>query len=107
MKVIFWKLHVDDYLLYIIWAEAYLTTHYLFLTVVVQHWKGIFEKYDADGDGKISYHELKTMVQESSYSNDIPARVVRLIMEKADLDASGYLEFHEFIAMVCIFMNLS
>ncbi|XP_012272041.1 protein rhomboid isoform X2 [Orussus abietinus] len=64
------------------------------------HWKSIFEKYDLDGDGKISYHELKAMIRGSTYTNDIPTRVVRMIMHKADLDDSGYLEYPEFIAMI-------
>uniref|UniRef100_A0ABD2WT52 EF-hand domain-containing protein n=1 Tax=Trichogramma kaykai TaxID=54128 RepID=A0ABD2WT52_9HYME len=64
------------------------------------HWKCIFEKYDVDGDGKISFQELKTMIRGSSYSNDIPNRVVRMIMRKADLNDSGYLEYPEFIAMI-------
>lgn len=45
------------------------------------------------------------MVQGSSFNNDIPDRVVRLIMDKADLDASGYLEFPEFIAMVRLLLR--
>ncbi|KAJ8675416.1 hypothetical protein QAD02_011202 [Eretmocerus hayati] len=65
------------------------------------HWKGIFEKYDVDGDGKISYSELKAMIRGSSTNtNDIPNRVVRMIMHKADLNDSGYLEYPEFIAMI-------
>lgn len=64
------------------------------------HWKSIFEKYDLDGDGKISYQELKAMIRGSAYSNDIPAKVVHIIMRKADLDDSGYLEYPEFIAMI-------
>ncbi|XP_043485829.1 rhomboid-related protein 2-like isoform X2 [Polistes fuscatus] len=64
------------------------------------HWKGIFEKYDLDGDGKISYQELKAMIRGSAYTNDIPANVVHIIMRKADLDDSGYLEYPEFIAMI-------
>lgn len=64
------------------------------------HWKSIFEKYDLDGDGKISYQELRAMIRSSAYSNDIPARVVRIIMHKADLDDSGYLDYPEFIAMI-------
>ncbi|XP_076661121.1 rhomboid-4 isoform X1 [Halictus rubicundus] len=64
------------------------------------HWKSIFEKYDLDGDGKISYQELKAMIHSSTYSNDIPTRVVRVIMQNADLDDSGYLEYPEFIAMI-------
>ncbi|XP_034945072.1 rhomboid-related protein 2 isoform X2 [Chelonus insularis] len=64
------------------------------------HWKNIFEKYDLDGDGRISFHELKAMIRGSSYNDDIPPRVVRLIMQKADLNDSGYLEYPEFIAMI-------
>ncbi|XP_076181889.1 rhomboid-4 isoform X2 [Ptiloglossa arizonensis] len=64
------------------------------------HWKAIFEKYDLDGDGKISYQELKAMIHCSGYSNDIPTRVVHIIMRKADLDDSGYLDYPEFIAMI-------
>lgn len=64
------------------------------------HWKSIFEKYDLDSDGRISYHELKAMVHGTTYNDDIPKRVVRLIMQKADLNDSGYLEYPEFIAMI-------
>ncbi|XP_033216048.1 rhomboid-related protein 3 [Belonocnema kinseyi] len=64
------------------------------------HWKGIFEKYDTDGDGKISYHELKAMIRSHAISTDIPTRVVRMIMHKADVDESGYLEYAEFINMI-------
>ncbi|KAL6257164.1 hypothetical protein P5V15_012095 [Pogonomyrmex californicus] len=64
------------------------------------HWKAIFEKYDLDGDGKISLQELKAMIRGPDFSKDIPAGVVRTIMRKADLDESGYLEYPEFIAMI-------
>ncbi|XP_018315205.1 protein rhomboid isoform X3 [Mycetomoellerius zeteki] len=64
------------------------------------HWKAIFEKYDLDGDGKISLQELKAMIRGPEFSKDIPAGVVRTIMHKADLDDSGYLEYPEFIAMI-------
>ncbi|XP_029664302.1 protein rhomboid isoform X5 [Formica exsecta] len=64
------------------------------------HWKNIFEKYDLDGDGKISLQELKAMVCGPEFCNDIPTGVIRTIMRKADLDDSGYLEYPEFIAMI-------
>lgn len=70
---------------------------------ILQHWKAIFEKYDLDGDGKISLQELKAMIRGPDFSKDIPAGVVRTIMRKADLDDSGYLEYPEFIAMVSVF----
>ncbi|KAK0075882.1 hypothetical protein PV326_011216, partial [Microctonus aethiopoides] len=62
------------------------------------HWKGIFEKYNLDGDEKI-YNELNAMIRDSSFNDDIPPRVVRIIMHKADLNESGYLEYPKFIAM--------
>lgn len=68
--------------------------------LVLQHWKAIFEKYDLDGDGKISLQELKAMVCGVEFCNDVPPEVIRTIMRKADLDDSGYLEYPEFIAMV-------
>lgn len=46
------------------------------------------------------------MIRSSAYSNDIPTRVVHLIMRKADLDDSGYLDYPEFIAMVSSFLFL-
>ncbi|EZA49680.1 rhomboid-related protein 3-like isoform X3 [Ooceraea biroi] len=64
------------------------------------HWKAIFEKYDLDGDGKISLQELKAMIRGPDFCNDIPAAVVHTIMHKVDLDESGYLEYPEFIAMI-------
>ncbi|XP_053989597.1 rhomboid-related protein 3 isoform X1 [Hylaeus volcanicus] len=64
------------------------------------HWRNIFNRFDSDGDGKISYQELRTMIRLSEYSHDIPDRVVQRIMHKADLDASGYLSYEEFIAMI-------
>ncbi|XP_029169925.1 protein rhomboid isoform X3 [Nylanderia fulva] len=64
------------------------------------HWKAIFEKYDLDGDGKISLQELKAMICGTEFCNDIPTGVVDKIMHKADLDDSGYLEYPEFIAMI-------
>lgn len=59
---------------------------------------------DLDGDGRITYQELKAMIHSSTYSNDIPTRVVHTIMHKADLDDSGYLDYPEFIAMVQYFV---
>ncbi|XP_014211095.1 protein rhomboid-like [Copidosoma floridanum] len=67
------------------------------------YWRGIFEKYDADGDGKINFQELREVIRGSghqNYQHDIPSRVVKYVMQKADLDHSGYLEYPEFVAMI-------
>ena len=68
----------------------------------MQYWKSVFDKYDLDGDGRITHQELKAMLQNSSCANDIPSKTIREILEKADLDGSGFLDYPEFIAMVCI-----
>lgn len=40
------------------------------------------------------------MIRGQGFSNDIPTRVVRIIMHKADVDESGHLDYPEFINMV-------
>lgn len=82
-----------------VYKKKYEYTIKLFF-LILQHWKAIFEKYDLDGDGKISLQELKAMICGPEFCNDIPTGVIRTIMRKADLDQSGYLEYPEFIAMV-------
>ncbi|XP_063989164.1 rhomboid-related protein 1-like isoform X2 [Diachasmimorpha longicaudata] len=57
-------------------------------------------EYDLNGDGKISYIELKAMTRDSDATDDISPTVMRLTMHKADVDESGYLDYPEFMSMV-------
>ncbi|XP_047032650.1 rhomboid-related protein 2-like isoform X1 [Helicoverpa zea] len=64
------------------------------------YWRRIFEKYDKDKDGRISYVELKEIINSREYEHDLPDNVVDKIMSLADRDNSGYLDFNEFVAMM-------
>ncbi|CAH2986435.1 unnamed protein product [Chilo suppressalis] len=64
------------------------------------YWRRIFNKYDKDNDGKISYVELKHIIESREYEHDLPDNVVDKIMNLADRDNSGYLDFNEFVDMM-------
>ncbi|XP_059048187.1 rhomboid-related protein 2 isoform X2 [Achroia grisella] len=64
------------------------------------YWQRIFNKYDKDNDGKISYIELKAIIDSREYEDDLPPNVVQKIMNLADRDNSGYLDFNEFVEMM-------
>ena len=57
-------------------------------------------QYDRDNDGRISYVELKGIIESREYDHDLPDNVVDRIMSLADRDNSGYLDFAEFVAMM-------
>ncbi|XP_058975088.1 protein rhomboid [Musca domestica] len=60
--------------------------------------KDVFERHDADADGKISIHELKGLI-EAGLCRDIPPNVAQQILKMSDNDNNGYLDFEEFYAM--------
>ncbi|CAK1589960.1 unnamed protein product [Parnassius mnemosyne] len=64
------------------------------------YWRRIFNKYDRDNDGRISYLELKNIIESREYDHDLPDNVVEKIMELGDRDNSGYLDFAEFVEMM-------
>lgn len=64
------------------------------------YWRRIFDKYDRDKDGRISYVELKDIIESREYDHDLPDNLVDKIMKLADRDNSGYLDFREFVDMM-------
>ncbi|XP_034828189.1 rhomboid-related protein 2 isoform X2 [Maniola hyperantus] len=64
------------------------------------YWRRVFTKYDRDHDGRISYVELKEIIESREYDHDLPDNVVEKIMALADRDNSGYLDFAEFVDMM-------
>ncbi|XP_075984200.1 rhomboid-4 isoform X2 [Anticarsia gemmatalis] len=64
------------------------------------YWRRIFDKYDRDNDGRISYVELKGIIESVEYDHDLPDNLVEKIMKLADRDNSGYLDFKEFVDMM-------
>ncbi|XP_063220205.1 rhomboid-related protein 3 [Bacillus rossius redtenbacheri] len=63
-------------------------------------WQLVFEKYDADGDGRISIVEFRDEIRSETYQHDLPLCAVKQILKKADEDQSGYLTYEEFEKMI-------
>ncbi|GLJ55087.1 hypothetical protein SUGI_1182310 [Cryptomeria japonica] len=59
--------------------------------------ENVFNKFDANGDGKISVSELGDVMR--SLGNDPTDDELRLIMAEADLDGDGFLNLPEFMAL--------
>ncbi|XP_026466455.1 rhomboid-related protein 2-like isoform X2 [Ctenocephalides felis] len=60
----------------------------------------LFNKYDTDGDGKISIEELQAIITSREYENDLPPHTARNLMTLGDTDQSGYLNFDEFHKLI-------
>jgi len=63
-------------------------------------WQLLFDKYDEDGDGRISLAELRRLIHSESYVRDIPKHAVKQILKRADEDENGYLDYQEFLEMI-------
>ncbi|EEB13444.1 conserved hypothetical protein [Pediculus humanus corporis] len=71
---------------------------YLIMLQKLPKWVEIFNKFDKNRDGKISFKELKKRIKE--YNSEIPASTIRSILKKADTDEDGVLDLNEFLALV-------
>ncbi|XP_055612378.1 rhomboid-related protein 2-like [Uranotaenia lowii] len=60
--------------------------------------KEIFNRYDRDGNGRISITELKTLVRSGECS-DLPEGFVKRLMKTSDTNNDGQLDFEEFSRM--------
>ncbi|KAG8232726.1 hypothetical protein J437_LFUL013319 [Ladona fulva] len=63
------------------------------------HWRAVFNRYDVDRDGFISLGELRNVLQNIAYDQDIPERLAAKILERADHDQNGILSQEEFVKM--------
>uniref|UniRef100_A0A0C9QWJ3 TSA: Wollemia nobilis Ref_Wollemi_Transcript_4143_1211 transcribed RNA sequence n=1 Tax=Wollemia nobilis TaxID=56998 RepID=A0A0C9QWJ3_9CONI len=59
--------------------------------------ESVFNKFDANGDGKISSSELGDILR--SLGNDTSEEELRLMMAEADSDGDGYVDLSEFVAL--------
>lgn len=56
----------------------------------------VFDKYDANKDGKISPEEYKAILRALGKGNPVTVEVKK-IFEVADLDGDGFIDFKEFV----------
>ncbi|GLJ55085.1 hypothetical protein SUGI_1182290 [Cryptomeria japonica] len=59
--------------------------------------QNVFNKFDANGDGKISPSELGHVMR--SLGHDATEDEVQLMMAEADSDGDGYVDLSEFVAL--------
>lgn len=62
--------------------------------------RNLFERYDTNGDGRISLCELRNLITSENYAQDLPDAAVRRILRRADADRNGYLDYTEFRQMI-------
>ncbi|KAK6927863.1 EF-hand domain [Dillenia turbinata] len=56
--------------------------------------KLVFNRFDANGDGKISCAELRSLLR--SLGSDAPPDEINRIMSEIDTDGDGYIDINEF-----------
>ncbi|KAF7988785.1 hypothetical protein HCN44_007095 [Aphidius gifuensis] len=61
-------------------------------------WKKIFDKYDSDHDGKISYHEFEKLLFKIARNEYVSNKILSQIKNYSH--EIGYLEYLEYIAMI-------
>ncbi|GLJ55077.1 hypothetical protein SUGI_1182200 [Cryptomeria japonica] len=63
----------------------------------VEELQNVFNKFDANGDGKISPSELGHVMR--SLGHDAMEDEVQMMMAEADSDGDGYVDLSEFVAL--------
>lgn len=60
----------------------------------------VFRKFDVNGDGKISYEELSSVLQELNPLVFCDDRFVKLLSMEVDTDDDGYIDYNEFVQWI-------
>ena len=56
----------------------------------------VFKKFDKNGDGMLSFEEVKTGYREF-YNQDLQNSEVKKIFDAVDTDNSGFIDYSEFL----------
>ena len=70
--------------------------HFLYTSKEFGELKNIFKKFDKNGDGRLTYQELKEGFQ-TVLGNQISEGELNNIIEYLDQDIDGYIEYQEFL----------
>ncbi|KAI3862925.1 hypothetical protein MKX03_011414 [Papaver bracteatum] len=57
----------------------------------------VFKKFDADGDGKISYLELGSILSSLGY--EATAEELQVMVKEVDSDGDGFIDLNEFLGL--------
>lgn len=68
------------------------------VSLSTEQWKGLFKRYDTDGDGRLSKQELKSAF--NSCGSRCPAWRTWRALSHADLNGDGYISEEEFDDLV-------
>eukprot|EP00252_Welwitschia_mirabilis_P013341 TRINITY_DN29397_c0_g1_i1.p2 TRINITY_DN29397_c0_g1~~TRINITY_DN29397_c0_g1_i1.p2 ORF type:complete len:196 (-),score=17.60 TRINITY_DN29397_c0_g1_i1:265-852(-) len=63
----------------------------------VEELKAVFQRFDANGDGKISASELKEIMHAMGCS--VSEAEVEVMMKEADSDGDGFIDLNEFVVL--------
>jgi hypothetical protein len=65
--------------------------------------KAVFKRFDYDGDGNISFSEMKNAFRKLNY--DVTESQITVIMEELDVDRNGSINFSEFKSAMILLQN--
>ncbi|KAI3925238.1 hypothetical protein MKW92_051458 [Papaver armeniacum] len=64
---------------------------------VAMGFEEVFKKFDADGDGKISYVELGSILRSSGY--EATTEELQAMVKEVDSDGDGFIDLNEFLEL--------
>ena len=75
--------------------------HQISSSDMVKDLRKIFKEFDVNGDGQLSYNELKAGFKRYFVNEDVADAEFDILIKKIDLDNNNYIEYEEFLR-VCV-----